>query len=128
MNRRTVVLIAALIGACNSEPMRYMPGPVSITVPASVSAGAGANAVLINRSGATLHFGAIGCYVQTDRWEGHAWQSLGPRTALCIQPVYTLEDGKDFPFSFGTPSESGTYRLRTLVEGDTVLSGSFTVN
>ncbi len=123
-----VAFAAFLIAACSSEPMAYGTGNVSMSVPQSVSAGASASGSLVNRSGATLSFGAIGCYVETDRWEANRWQSLGPRTGLCIQPKYTLEDGKDFPFVFATPSESGTFRLRTLVEGATVLSGPFRVD
>ena len=124
---RRLVFFAFMLGGCAVDPSSFEVGPVSMVVPQTVAASVSVNAVLRNHSGSVVHVGAIGCYVETDRWDSGEWKSLGPRLTLCIQLDSAVATGTDFPFNFFSPAESGTYRLRTYVEGDSTLSGPFTV-
>lgn len=121
------LLFAALCVGCTGGSPASDSRAVFIVVKGPIAQGAYGSAQLVNRSGSAIHIGAIGCGVRTDRQVSDHWSELPPVSNYCVQPVYTVEDGGSYPFTFAAPTSAGTYRLRTFVGGDSVFSAPFTV-
>jgi hypothetical protein len=125
-------IIAALLGTACAAP-DLSQGDTSgqfnlwVTTAAPITAGHSVAAVLRNASGGLVRIGAIGCYVQFDRFRAGAWEPVPPDYVVCTQPEYSIPTGGMFPFEFAAPAAAGTYRLRVGVESDVVRSAAFTV-
>lgn len=121
------LLLASIGAACADSPTAENRAGVFLAVLGEAQAGASLDVRLVNHSTATVRVGWLPCYVETDHLEGRRWTESPRERGGCILPEYTIEPGKFFPFPLSAPATAGTYRLRTLVAGDSVFSAAFTV-
>lgn len=130
MRRRSLIPLAVLVAlgaGCAADPVTTIPDGVFITVAEPITAGSSVSAELVNHSDAPVSIGWLPCYIVTDRRVGNQWAEIPKQPAACILPEFTVGPGASFPFPFSGPATTGTFRVRTMVEGKTVYSAPFIV-
>ena len=126
LKRISSALLLALCASCDS-PTGSQDRSVFMVVPEQVTLGSLASGRLINQSGDVLHIGGFPCGMRTDRQSEAGWTEVPGSGNECPQPDFTLADGAEYGFGFRAPAATGTFRLRTFSEGDSVFSNVFTV-
>ncbi len=71
--------------------------------------------------------GELSCYVIIDRRTTTGWSPEPQRGDGCLAIINTVRRGKTYSFDFFAPSSPGTFRLRTYINEDSLISGSFVV-